>query len=63
MRKVLYKTPKYNEYFNENFKFFDVLDFIAALTAHIPQKANSISVGMACIPLEPEVCGNEWSFV
>ncbi len=36
--KVLYKTPKCNEYFKENFKFFDALDFIAALTAHIPPK-------------------------
>jgi hypothetical protein len=33
--KVLYKTPKYNDYFKENFKFFAVLDFIADLT---PQK-------------------------
>jgi len=36
--KVLYKTPKYNEYFGENFKFFDALDLIAELTAHIPPK-------------------------
>ena len=36
--KVLYKTPKYNEYFGQNFKFFDALDFIAELTAHIPPK-------------------------
>ena len=36
--KVLYKTPKYNAYFKENFKFLDALDFIAALTAHIPPK-------------------------
>ncbi|MBA7546306.1 hypothetical protein ES705_38694 [subsurface metagenome] len=35
---MLYKTPKYNEYFGENFKFFDVLDFIAKLTVHIPPK-------------------------
>ncbi len=36
--KVLYKTLKYNEYFGENFKLFDVLDFVAELTAHIPPK-------------------------
>ena len=36
--KVLFKTFKYNEYFKENFKVFDVLDFIALATAHIPPK-------------------------
>lgn len=36
--KVLFKTPKYNEYFKENFKEYDALDFIAAVTAHIPPK-------------------------
>ena len=36
--KVLFKTLKYNEYFKENFKVFDVLDFIALVTAHIPPK-------------------------
>ena len=36
--KVLYKTPKYNDYFKENFRSFDVLDFIAEVTAHIPPK-------------------------
>ena len=36
--KVLFKTPKYNEYFKENFKSFDVLDFIAEVTVHIPPK-------------------------
>ena len=36
--KVLYKTPKYNEYFKENFKTFDAIDFIAEVTAHIPPK-------------------------
>jgi len=36
--KVLFKTPKYNEYFKENFKSFDALDFIAEVTAHIPPK-------------------------
>jgi len=34
--KVLFKTPKYNEYFKENFKSFAALDFIAEVTAHIP---------------------------
>jgi len=38
--KVLFKTLKYNEYFKENFKVFDVLDFIALVTAHIPPKHN-----------------------
>lgn len=33
---VLFKTSKYNDYFKENFKSFDVLDFIALITAHIP---------------------------
>ena len=36
--KVLFKTPKYNNYFKENFKMFDALDFIAEVTAHIPPK-------------------------
>jgi hypothetical protein len=36
--KVLFKTPKYNDYFKENFRVFNVLDFIAAVTAHIPPK-------------------------
>jgi hypothetical protein len=36
--KVLFKTPKYNDFFKENFKSFDVLDFIALVTAHIPPK-------------------------
>ncbi len=36
--KVLYKTPKYNEYFGQNFKLFDALDFIAEVTVHIPPK-------------------------
>ena len=36
--KVLFKTPKYNDYFKENFRVFDVLDFIALVTAHIPPK-------------------------
>jgi len=36
--KVLFKTPKYNDYFKENFKSFDVLDFIALVTANIPPK-------------------------
>lgn len=37
--KVFFKTPKYNEYFKENFKSFDALDFIAEVTAHIPPKS------------------------
>ena len=36
--KVLFKTPRYNKYFKENFKVFNVLDFIALVTAHIPPK-------------------------
>ncbi len=36
--KVLYKTPKSNEYFGQNFKLFDALGFIAEVTAHIPPK-------------------------
>ena len=36
--KVLFKTPKYNDYFKENFRIFDALDFIALATAHIPPK-------------------------
>jgi hypothetical protein len=36
--KVLFKTTRFNDYFKENFKAFDVLDFIAELTAHIPPK-------------------------
>ena len=31
-------TPKYNDYFKENFKSFDVLDFIAEVTVYIPPK-------------------------
>jgi len=34
--KVLFKTPKYNEYFKENFKKINAFDFIAEVTAHIP---------------------------
>ena len=36
--KVLFKTPKYNDYFKKNFEVFDVLDFIALVTSHIPPK-------------------------
>ena len=36
--KVLFKTPKYNDYFKENFRTFDALDFIAEVTCHIPPK-------------------------
>ena len=36
--KILFKTLKYNDYFKENFKSFDVLDFIALVTVHIPPK-------------------------
>jgi hypothetical protein len=36
--KVLFKTPKYNDYFKENFRVFNALDFIAEVTAHIPPK-------------------------
>lgn len=36
--KVLFKTPKYNDYFKENFRIFDALDFIALVTSHIPPK-------------------------
>ena len=36
--KVLFKTPKYNDYFKENFRVFNTLDFIAIVTAHIPPK-------------------------
>ena len=35
---VLFKTPKYNDYFKENFKTFNALEFIAEVTAHIPPK-------------------------
>ena len=36
--KVLFKTQKYNDYFKENFRTFDALDFIALATSHIPPK-------------------------
>lgn len=36
--RVLFKTPKYNDYFKENFRVFDALDFIALVTCHIPPK-------------------------
>ena len=36
--KVLFKTTKYNDYFKENFRVFDALDFIALVTCHIPPK-------------------------
>ena len=39
--KVFYKT-KYNEYFKENVKLFNVLDFIADLTIHIPPKGKHL---------------------
>jgi len=43
--KVLFKTPKYNEYFKENFKSFDALDFIAAVTARCnPKDCHHISL-------------------
>ena len=35
--KVIYKT-KYNQYFGENIKLITAVDFIALLTAHIPEK-------------------------
>jgi len=34
----LFKTPKYSSYVKEDFKVFNVLDFIALVTAHIPPK-------------------------
>ena len=36
--KVLYKETKYNDYFKENLKMFNVLDFIVEVTLHIPPK-------------------------
>ncbi len=42
--KVLYKTPKNNEYFGENFRLFDALDFVAELTAHIPPKGKQYNI-------------------
>ena len=36
--KVIFKTPGYNDFFKENFKVFNVLDFIALVTTHIPPK-------------------------
>ncbi len=36
--RVLFKTPKYNDYFKENFRVFDALEFIALITSHIPPK-------------------------
>ncbi|MBN2534701.1 MAG: transposase [Spirochaetales bacterium] len=44
--RVLFKTPKYNDYFKENFKAFDVLDFIAEVTAHIPPKSKQYGFSM-----------------
>jgi len=35
--KVIYKT-RYNSYFGENIKLFTAVEFIALLTAHIPDK-------------------------
>ena len=35
---MLYKTKEFNEYFKENFKFFDALEFIAEATQHIPPR-------------------------
>ncbi|MBN2534397.1 MAG: transposase [Spirochaetales bacterium] len=31
--KVLFKTPKYNDYFKEDFRTFNALDFIAEVMA------------------------------
>jgi len=45
--KVLFKTPKYNEYFKENYKSFDALDFIAEVTAHIPPGTHRRAVSAA----------------
>ena len=39
--KVFNKT-KYNDYFKENVKLFNVLDFIANLTIHIPPKGKHL---------------------
>jgi len=36
-RKVLFHTS-YNDYFKENLKIFDALDFIALLTQHLPPR-------------------------
>ena len=36
--RILFMTPKYNDYFKENFRVFDVMEFIALVTAHIPPK-------------------------
>jgi len=33
-----FQAQKYNDYIKENFKSFDVLDFIDLVTAHIPPK-------------------------
>ena len=52
--KFLFKTPKYNDYFKENFKSFDVLDSIALVTAHIPPKHKQYirRYGRLCIAKE-----------
>ena len=36
-KKVLFKTPKYNAYFKENFRVFDVFDFMALVTSPVAQ--------------------------
>lgn len=40
-----------DEYFKENFKFFDSLDFIAELTAHILTKGKQYISSIAAVPL------------
>ncbi len=53
--KVLYKTPKYNNYFKENFKVFDAPLFIAEVTAHIPPK-NKQYIRKKVYGVDPLVC-------
>jgi hypothetical protein len=63
LKKVHYEPTKgrvffhthYSDYFKENMKMFDALDFIAELTQHIPQRESSLfddMVYMLRVPVE-----------
>ena len=57
--KVLFKTLKYNDYFKENFRSLDALEFIALVTAHIPPKhkqyiRSKVEIGRAPPNIDPD---------
>ena len=41
--KVLFKTPKYNDYFKENFRVFNALEFIAQGMSSYSSQAQTVN--------------------